>query len=67
MTSEKNNLANLTELANRLRLPAQWLQNEADEGRIPCLRIGRKYRFNVDAVKAALAERAAGEEAAHAK
>lgn len=29
-------------VARRLRLPAKWLQSEADADRIPCLRAGAK-------------------------
>jgi hypothetical protein len=46
-------------LAARVRLPAAWLRQEALAGRIPCLRVGRRLLFNVEAVKAALYERAA--------
>lgn len=61
------------ELAEVLRLPADRLKGMAREGTIPCLRIGRHFLFNIDAVRAALAEMAAksratpaGEEATHA-
>ena len=46
-------------LARVLRLPREWLMAEADAGRIPCLRIGNRTRFSVQAVEAALAEQAA--------
>jgi len=52
-------LCNLRGLAAELQLPREWLATEADAGRIPCLRIGRRRLFNVDAVRRALAERAA--------
>jgi hypothetical protein len=52
-------LLSLPALADALKLPERWLQAEADAGRIPCLKIERKYRFNLAAVEAALAERAA--------
>jgi excisionase family DNA binding protein len=51
----------LSRLAARLRLPADWLREEALAGRIPCLRVGRKLLFNADAVEKALAERAGRE------
>lgn len=50
---------NLAGLARELRLPREWLMVEADAGRLPCLRVGRKRIFNLEAVRAALAERAA--------
>ena len=49
-------LHNLYSLSKELNLPIQWLKTKAIEGQIPCLRIGRKFRFNIEAVKAALVE-----------
>ncbi len=47
-------------LAQILDLPRRWLKQEADAGRIPCLRIGKRVRlFDVAAVRQALALRAA--------
>jgi hypothetical protein len=58
---------NLIGLAARTHLPAAWLRAEALAGRLPCLRVGRKLLFNVEAVRAALYERAAtAREASHA-
>ena len=45
-------------LARRLRLPRDWLKDEADAGRLPCLRVGKRRLFNLDAVKAVLCHRA---------
>ena len=50
---------NIHGLARVLRLPHEWLMAEAKAGRIPCMQIGTQFRFNVKAVKAALAEQAA--------
>jgi excisionase family DNA binding protein len=52
-------LLSLPALAKALNLPEEWLKAEADAGRLPHLRIGKKYRFNPTAVVRALAERAA--------
>jgi len=52
-------LATLIELADLLRLSADWLREEALAGRIPCLRVRGKLRFNPQAVEQALASRAA--------
>ena len=49
----------LARLAARLRLPREWLRDEALAGRLPCLRVGCKLLFNPAAVEQALAERAA--------
>ena len=55
----ENNLVNLSGLSRRVRLPAGWLKSQAAAGRLPCLRVGRKLRFNVAAVEKALADMAA--------
>lgn len=49
-------------LSRLTRLPMTWLREEADAGRLPCLRVGRRLLFNPAAVEAALAERAASTE-----
>jgi hypothetical protein len=49
----------LHQLARRLRLDREWLKHEALAGRLPCLPVGRKLLFELEAVKQALAERAA--------
>jgi excisionase family DNA binding protein len=51
-------LLNAGQLALALKLPRDWLKSEALAGRIPCLRVGRQLRFNLEAVEKALAERA---------
>lgn len=52
-------LLSLPALAEALKLPESWLKGEADAGRIPHLRIGKRYRFNRATVVAVLAQRAA--------
>jgi hypothetical protein len=54
-------LLSLHRLAARLSLPAAWLKEEALAGRIPCLRVGRKLLFNVEAVEQTLTARAGRE------
>jgi excisionase family DNA binding protein len=54
-----SDLFTLHQLAVRLRLPREWLREEALAGRLPCLRVGRKLLFNLSAVERDLAERAA--------
>jgi len=46
-------------MARRLRVTVAWLREEADAGRIPCLRAGKRYLFNPEAVEAVLVARAA--------
>jgi hypothetical protein len=52
-------LLSLPRLALKLRLPCEWLHQEALAGRLPCLKVGRRFLFNAAAVERALAERAA--------
>ncbi len=56
---ENKKLFNLHGLADELRLPVKWLADQAEAGNIPCLFVGRKMRFHIDAVKAAIAAMAA--------
>jgi hypothetical protein len=58
METTPNDLVNVHGLARELRIPATWLQQEADAGRIPVLRIGRRRLFNLNVVRITLAERA---------
>jgi hypothetical protein len=46
------------QLARRLGLKAAWIKSEADANRLPCVRVGDGYLFDVHAVEAALLERA---------
>ncbi len=55
----ENELVNVHGLARRLRLPAAWLRDEAEAGRIPSLKAGRRRLFNVEAVEHCLLDRAA--------
>jgi hypothetical protein len=58
----ENTLANIHDLARRFAIPAGWFREEAEAGRLPCLKAGGCYLFNVRAVEQALAERAAARE-----
>jgi hypothetical protein len=51
-------LLSLTRAARRLGVPARWLRAEADAGRVPCLRAGMRYLFELNALREALARRA---------
>lgn len=55
MADEK--LLSLNQLSDHTGLPAAWLRREADAGRIPCIRAGRRRMFNTAAVLKVLAER----------
>lgn len=56
---ETQELFTLRMLARHLRVTAAWLRAEAEAGRIPCLRAGRRLLFNPEAVKRVLLKRAA--------
>jgi hypothetical protein len=47
-------------MARRLRVPAKWLREEAEDGRIPHLKAGKALLFHPDAVEQVLLERALG-------
>jgi hypothetical protein len=47
--------------ARCLRVPARWLRDEIDAGRIPALIAGRSVLVHAPTVAALLAERAKGE------
>jgi hypothetical protein len=47
--------------ARCLRVPARWLRDEIEAGRIPALIAGRSVLVHVPTVAAKLAERAKGE------
>ena len=48
----------LNQLARRLKLPAAWIKQEVQAGRLPCLRIGKRFLFSPDAVNRTLLKRA---------
>jgi excisionase family DNA binding protein len=56
---ETTQLLTVLQLASAIRLPATWLKREAEAGRIPSLKVGRRLMFNKDAVERVLLERAA--------
>jgi excisionase family DNA binding protein len=45
--------------AERFRLSRAWLKEAADSGSVPCLRVGRRYLFNLAALERALSDLAA--------
>lgn len=48
----------LSKTATTLGVPIAWLKREADAGRVPCLRAGRRFLFDLEMVANALAEKA---------
>lgn len=57
----------LSRTATTLGVPISWLRREAEAGRVPCLRAGRRYLFDMQAVASALSERSAAETTAGRK
>jgi hypothetical protein len=54
-----SSLLSVRAVAKHFGVTATWLKAEADAGRVPCLRAGKRYLFNTPAVEAVLFERAA--------
>ena len=44
-------LLSLNQMARALRVPQHWLRSEVLTGRIPALRVGKRFLFNPEAVK----------------
>ena len=59
MDSAPTLLLPLGPTARLLSVPSAWLRGEADAGRLPHLRAGSKYLFDVFTVERLLLERAA--------
>ena len=51
-------LLSLGVAAARLGVPATWLRSEAQAGRLPHLKAGARFLFDLDAVEAELLRRA---------
>ena len=51
-------LVSVKALSERTGLPAQYIRREADAGRLPCIRVGRRRMFDLDAVRRELVARA---------
>jgi hypothetical protein len=52
-------LLSLARMARRIGVTQQWLQEQADAGKVPCLKAGARYLFNAVAVQDAVATEAA--------
>lgn len=46
------------QMARYLRVPVRWLREEAESGRVPCLKADRAILFDPEAVECALLARA---------
>ncbi len=54
-----SDLLSLSRMARRVGVSQQWLRDQADTGKVPCLKAGNRYLFNPSAVQSALAAKAA--------
>ncbi len=54
-----NDLLSLSRMARRLAVTQRWLRDQADAGKVPCLKADNRYLFNPAAVQEVLAEQAA--------
>ena len=52
-------LLTLPRMARRVCVTQHWLREEAESGRVPCLKAGKRLLFNPTAVQEVLAEKAA--------
>lgn len=52
-------LLTIGRMARRLGITQQWLREQADAGKVPCLRAGKRILFNPVAVQETLASQAA--------
>lgn len=57
-------LLTLPRAARRFGLTTAWLRAEAEAGRLPCLRAGRRQLFDADALERTLLARAAADDGA---
>ena len=49
----------LSRMARRLGVTQRWLRDQADAGKVPCIKADRRYLFNPAAVQETLATKAA--------
>jgi excisionase family DNA binding protein len=51
----------IPDAAERLGVPLAWLKREAEAGRVPAVRAGRRWLVHLDRTREALARLAAGD------
>ncbi len=49
-------LVTVKEVAEHLHVPESWVYSKSERDEIPCIRVGRYVRFDLDAVLASFAE-----------
>ena len=55
-TKEPSRLLDAKQLADFLNVPVPWVWTQCRMGRIPYLRVGKYYRFSLEAILARLSE-----------
>lgn len=50
MEKEPDNILTIDELSDYLRIPRSTLYKLAQEGRVPCQKVGRHWRFRKEAI-----------------
>ena len=58
--TQQARLLPIGQTARILRVPVKWLREEAEASRVPCLKAGRAFLFEPEAVEAVLVQRARG-------
>ena len=59
-----NDLLPLQQAAGLLHIPAKWLRSEADAGRVPHIKAGARYLFELSSLTESLATRIQAQRAA---
>lgn len=57
--SKPSELMQLRRMAREIGVNYQWLRQTAEAGKVPCLKVGRRYLFNRQATIQAVAKLAA--------
>lgn len=58
-------LVSLPDMAERLGVPPRWLKEQAEAGRVPCLRVRRELMFHDATTEAAVLAMAGNSMSAH--
>jgi len=58
MTARETEYTSLTATATRLGIPRKWLKDEAEAGRMPHIKTGRRLLFSIGQVRDTLTRRA---------
>lgn len=56
MSEKPRRLLKVEEVAEALNVPISWVYKKAEQGILPCIRVGRYLRFDLAAVMASFGE-----------